>query len=53
MDNLQEAIRLFQAVIDTTPKNHPERARTLHNLGSGFGDRYQRTGSIDMEGRRT
>lgn len=44
MDDLQEVIHIGQAAVDATLEDHPDRARRLHNLGVGLGDRYSRTG---------
>ncbi|TGO15144.1 hypothetical protein BPAE_0591g00040 [Botrytis paeoniae] len=50
MDDLKEAIRIIQEAVDTTPKDHPDLAMYLNNLGNRLNDRYSRTGAIyDLE----
>ena len=50
MADLEEAIRMGQEAVTITPKDHPDRAGFLNNLGSHFSDRYSRTGAIaDLE----
>ncbi|KAF7502933.1 hypothetical protein GJ744_004809 [Endocarpon pusillum] len=46
MTDLEIAIQRLQETLDTTPADHPERARRLLDLGIGYGDRYQRTGAV-------
>ena len=47
MTDLDTAIqRYHEALHATTPADHPDRARRLDNLGIGYHDRYQRTGTM-------
>ena len=47
MTDLDTAIqRYHEALHATTPADHPDRARRLDNLGIGYHNRYQRTGTI-------
>lgn len=48
--DLELAIQQYQEALEATPKNHPERAGLLQDLGRGYGDRYRRTESkTDLE----
>jgi tetratricopeptide (TPR) repeat protein len=50
MADLEIAIQRYEEALDTTPADHPDRARRLKSLGIGYHDRYQRTGAItDLE----
>ena len=50
MVDLETAIQRFQEALDATPVDHPDRADRLGSLGAGYGDRYQRTGTMaDLE----
>jgi tetratricopeptide (TPR) repeat protein len=42
----EEAIKLIQEAIITTPQDDPDRAEQLSNLGVYLGQRYDRTGAI-------
>jgi len=47
MDDLEEAIRMARQAIDITPKDHPDLAAWLNNLGNKLESRYERTGKIE------
>src|SRR5436190_1902559 len=47
MDDLEEAIQGAREAVDATPRDHPDRAGRLNNLGIRLGDRYSRTGAMD------
>ncbi|KAF7504589.1 hypothetical protein GJ744_002084 [Endocarpon pusillum] len=48
--DLEIAIQPYQEALDTTPADHPDRARRLQDLGTGYGDTYQKTGArTDLE----
>jgi tetratricopeptide (TPR) repeat protein len=50
MADLELAIQQLEEALEATPKNHPERARRLQDLGAGYRDRYRRTGAeTDLE----
>ncbi|KAL4751015.1 CHAT domain-containing protein, partial [Aspergillus terricola var. indicus] len=50
MFDLEESIQVGREAVKATPKDHPNRAGRLHNLGISLGDRYSRTGAIvDLE----
>lgn len=50
MADLKEAIDIARQAVDATPKNHPNRAALLNNLGRQLGNRYGRTGAMaDLE----
>ncbi|KAK9311150.1 CHAT domain-containing protein [Lipomyces starkeyi] len=50
MTDLEEAIQIGRQAVDTTPDDHPDRARHLNNLGVHLSNRYSRTGAIvDLE----
>lgn len=38
MADLEIAIQRWQEALDTTPADHPDRARRLQNLGIGYGE---------------
>ena len=46
MEDLEEAIRVARQAVDVTPKNHPNLAAMLNNLGTKLGRRYKRMGKI-------
>ena len=46
MADLDTVIQRIQEALDATPTDHPDRAGRLDNLGAGYRDRYQRTGTI-------
>ena len=46
MADLDTALQRFQEAVDTTPADHPARARRLDSLGIGYHDRYRRTGTM-------
>ena len=45
MADLGTAIKRSQEALDTTPVDHPDRARQLHSLGLVYHNRYQKTES--------
>jgi hypothetical protein len=47
MDDLDRAIMGIEQVLSSTPKNHPQRAAKLAELGNMLHDRFKRKGSID------
>jgi hypothetical protein len=50
MQDIEEAIRIAQLAMDSTPKDHPNRAAWLSGLGANLGSRYDRTGEMqDLE----
>jgi len=50
MAGLEMFIKQFQKALNTTPADHPDRARRLHLLGAGYRDRYERTETMtDLE----
>ncbi|KAI0977561.1 TPR domain-containing protein [Xylaria arbuscula] len=50
MADLEEAIQVTRQAVEATPKDHPDLAALLNNLGSYLGDRYSRTGAmVDLE----
>ncbi|RYP55468.1 hypothetical protein DL770_010906 [Monosporascus sp. CRB-9-2] len=46
MADLETAIQRFQDAVEATPKDHPDRARRLESLGTGYRSRYGKTGAI-------
>ena len=44
MEDFDAAIRQYLESIRLTPDDHPERAGRLESLGTGYHDRYRRTG---------
>jgi len=50
MADLEAAIQAANQAVDSTLKDHPNRAGNLNNLGNNLVFRYQRTGEIaDLE----
>ncbi|XTI93403.1 TPR-like protein [Cenococcum geophilum] len=47
MEDLEEAILVARQAIDVTPKDHPDLAGRLNNLGNKLKSRYERTGKIE------
>lgn len=48
--DLLEAVKVYQAAVEHTPVNSPDRPSRLNNLGTGFIDRFACTGQmIDLE----
>jgi hypothetical protein len=48
--DLQLAIQQYQEALEATPPDHPERAERLQDLGTGYHDRYLRTGAeMDLQ----
>ena len=48
MDDLEEGIRIYQALLESTPEDHPKRARWLTYLAIGLNRRYQQ-GSRELQ----
>ncbi|KAF6793794.1 TPR domain-containing protein [Colletotrichum sojae] len=50
MADLEEAATIAREAVEATPKDDPDRAARLNNLGSHLGDRYSRIGAMaDLE----
>ncbi|KAL4937664.1 CHAT domain-containing protein [Aspergillus oleicola] len=50
MADLEEAIQIGQDVVETTPKDHPDRPVYLNNLGTRLGSRFSKTAAMsDLE----
>ncbi|RKK74919.1 hypothetical protein BFJ68_g17580 [Fusarium oxysporum] len=47
MDDLEDAIRVTREAVEATPKDSPDRAAVLNNLGNLLGNSYLRTRSMD------
>jgi hypothetical protein len=47
MEDLEEAILVARQAVDVTPKDHPDLAGRLNNLGNKLGRRYKRTGKME------
>ena len=47
LEDLEEAIRVCQQAVASTPPDSPELPACLNNLGGGLRDRYARTGRLE------
>jgi tetratricopeptide (TPR) repeat protein len=47
MNDLEAAIQAAQQAVEVTPKDHPDLAVCLNNLGNMLGNRYEQTGKMD------
>ena len=47
MDDLNAAVEAKEEAVKSTPRDHPNRAMYLNNLGSALRSRFERTGSMD------
>ena len=47
MEDLEEAILVVRQAVDVTPKDHPDLAGRLNNLGNKLESRYKRIGKIE------
>ena len=47
MEDLEEAILVARQAVDVTPKDHPDLAGWLNNLGTKLESRYERTGEME------
>jgi hypothetical protein len=49
MQDLEQAIKVAQQAVDSTPVDYPDRAGRLNNLGAKLESRYKRTGQMLSE----
>ena len=47
LEDLEEAIRVYQQAVARTPPDSPDLPDHLNNLGTGLRDRYARTGRLE------
>ena len=47
LEDLEEAIRVYQQAVQRTPPTRPTCPCYLNNLGNGLRDRYARTGRLE------